>query len=106
MSAQTVAYEVEILQSGTCLPHEEIYHFRYVLSRWTRVLRSSYVIRSSGEHSPVDTDDVVIASSQISWKESSTLLQSLLFTRYYKIFPSGQTVRLVLKLRVLRIWLQ
>jgi len=68
MSAQTVAYEVEILQSGTCLHHEEIYQFRYVLSRCTCVLRSSHVVRSSGEHSPIDTDDVVIASSQISWK--------------------------------------
>jgi hypothetical protein len=32
MSAQAVAYEVEILQSGTCLRHEELYQFRYVRS--------------------------------------------------------------------------
>jgi hypothetical protein len=76
-----------------------------VLFHWTRVLRSSYVIRSSGEHSPVDTDDV-IASSQKIWKENSTCLQSLLFPRYYKIFLSVLTVWLVLKLLDLRLWLQ
>jgi len=76
MCAQTVAYEVEIHQSGISLPHEEIYQFRYVLSHRTCVIRSSYVVRSSGEHSPVDTDDVVIASSQISWKENTTCLPS------------------------------
>jgi hypothetical protein len=92
MCAQAVAYEVEILQSGTLLRHEGIYQVRYEHSRYNRVQRSSYVVRSSCEHSPVDTDDVVIACSQISWKENSTLLQSLLFIRYYKIFPSGQTV--------------
>jgi len=92
MSAQAVAYDVEILQFGTCLPHEEIYQFRNERSHQTRVQRSGYVVRRSGEHSPVDTDDVVIASSQISWKENSIRLQSLLFTRYYYsyiIFPSG-----------------
>jgi hypothetical protein len=72
--------------------HEEIYQFRYVLSHYTRVPHSSYVVRGSGEHSPVDTDDAVFASSQISWKENSTWLQSLLVIRYYKIFPSRQTV--------------
>ena len=41
MCAQAVAYEMEILQFCTCLRHEEIYQFRYVLSRWTCVLRSS-----------------------------------------------------------------
>jgi len=92
MCAQTVAYNVEILQLGTCLRHKELYQVRYVLSHWTRVLHSSEVVRRSGEHSPVDNDDVVIASSQISWKENSACLQSLFFTRYYKIFPSGQTV--------------
>jgi hypothetical protein len=61
-------------------------------SRHTCVRRSGYVVRRSGEHSPVDTDDVVIAFSQISWKENSTRLQSLLFARYYIIFPSGLTV--------------
>jgi hypothetical protein len=90
MSAQAVANEVEILQSGTCLPHEEIYQFRNVPSHYTRVLRSGYVVGRSGEHSPIDTDDVVITSSQISWKENSILLQSLC-TCYYILFPSGLT---------------
>jgi hypothetical protein len=77
-----------------------------VRSRYTCVQRSGYVVRSSGEHSPIDTDDVVIASSQISWKENSTCFQSLLFTRYYIIFPSRLTVWLVLKLWVLNLWLR
>ena len=92
MCAQAVAYEMEILRSGTCLGHEGIYQVRYVQSHYTRVRDSNYVERSSGERTPVDADDVVIACSQISWKEKSTWLQSLLFTRYYKIFPSGLTV--------------
>jgi len=92
MCTQAVAYEVEIHQSGSCHPHDEFYQIHCVLFHWTRVLRSSYVVRRSGEHSPVDTDDVVIASSQKIWKENSTCLQSLLFPRYYKIFLSGQTV--------------
>ena len=104
--AQTEASEVEIRRYGSCLRHMEIYQFRYVRSHYTCVRHSGYVVRSSGEHSPIDPDDVVIASSQISWKENSTWLQSLLFTRYYIIFPSGLTVWLVLKLWVLRLWLQ
>jgi len=106
MPAQAVAYNVEILQSGSHLRHEEIYQFRYVRSHYTCVRRSVSVVRNSGEHSPIDPDDVVIASSQISWKENSTWLQSLLVPRYYIIFPSGVTVWLVLKLWVLRLWLQ
>jgi len=106
MCAQAEPNEVEIRQSGSCLRHEEIYQFRYVRSHYTCVRHSGYVVRSSGEHSPIDHDDVVIASSQISWKENSTWLQSLLFTRYYIIFPSRLTVWLVLKLWVLRLWLQ
>jgi hypothetical protein len=92
MSTQAEAYEVKILQFGFCLRHKELYQLRYVRSRCTCVLRSGYVVRSSGEHSPIDADDVVIASSQISWKENSTCLQSLLFTCYYIIFLSGLTV--------------
>jgi len=92
MCAQAVAYEMEIRQCGTCLPHEEFYQVRYVGSHYTRVRSSSCVVRSSGEHSPVDTDDVETACSQISWKENSTWLQSLLFTRYYKMFPSGLAI--------------
>jgi hypothetical protein len=91
MSAQAVAYNVDIRQFGASLSHEEIYQFPYVRSRHTCVIRSGYVVRRSGEHSPIDTDDVVIAFSQISWKENSTWLQSLLFTRRYIIFPSGLT---------------
>ena len=101
MSTQAEAYEVEIHECGCCLRHEELYQLCYVRSRCTCVLRSCYVVRSSGEHSPIDTDDVVIASSQISWKENSIFLQSLLFTCYYIIFPSGLTVWLFLKLWVL-----
>jgi len=77
-----VAYEVEILQSGTCLRQEELYQVRYVSSRWSCVQHSGYVVGRSGKHSPIDTDDVVIASSQISWKENSVCLQSLC-TCYY-----------------------
>ena len=105
MSTQAVAYDVEILQFGSCLGHKELYQFRYVLSRRTCVLYSG-CIGIRGEHSPIDPDDVVIASSQISWKENSIRLQSLLFTRYYIIFPSGLIVGLVLKLWDLRLWFQ
>jgi hypothetical protein len=40
MTAQAVANDVEILQFGTCLRHEEIYEFRNVRSHYTCVLRS------------------------------------------------------------------
>jgi hypothetical protein len=99
MCAQAEAYDVETLQCGTCLRHEEPYQVPYVLSHWTCVPRSGSVDQRSGEPSPVDTDYVEIASIQISWKENSTWFQSLLFTRYYIIFPSGLTVWLTLKLR-------
>jgi hypothetical protein len=66
MCAQAEAYEVEILQCGTCLRHEELYQFRYVRSNLTCVLRSGRVDRRKGEQSPVDTDYVEIAFTQIS----------------------------------------
>jgi hypothetical protein len=91
MSTQAEADEVEILQFGFRLRHKELYQLRYVRSRCTCVLRSAHVVRSSGEHFPVDTNDVVIASSQISWKENRTRLQNLLLTLYYIIFHSGLT---------------
>jgi len=105
LSAQAVAYNVEILQFGTCLRHEELYQFRYVSSRWRCVQHSGYVVRFCGEQWPVDTDDVVIASSKIRWKEYSVWLQSLC-TCYYILFSSGLTVWLVLNLWDLRLWLQ
>jgi len=49
LSAQAVAYNVEILQFGTCLRHEELYQFRYVSSRWRCVQHSGYVVRFCGE---------------------------------------------------------
>ena len=104
LSTQAVAYDVEILQFGSCLGHKELYQFRYVLSRRTCVLHGS-CIGIRGEHSPIDPNDVVIASRQISWKEYSVLLQSLC-NCYYKLFSSGMTIWLVLKLCDLKLWLQ
>jgi len=82
MCAQAEANNVDILQSGCSLRHEEIYQFRYVRSHYTCVRHREWVVRRRGERSPIDSDDVDIACSQISWKENSTWLQSLLFTRY------------------------
>ena len=104
MSAQAVAYDVKILQFGTCFVHEEIYQFRYVISSCFCVQHSGYVVRWRREDTPIDPDDVVIALSQISWKENSTCFQSLC-TRCYIFFPSGLMVWLVLNLRYLRLWL-
>jgi hypothetical protein len=73
-----------------------------VRSRWRCVLDSGCVgIR--GEYFPIDQDDVVIACSQINWKENSLWLQSLC-TCF--VFPCGLTVWLVLKLWVLKMCLQ
>jgi hypothetical protein len=72
MCAQAETYEVEIVQCGTRLRHEEPYQVPYVLSHWTCVPRSGRVDRRKGEQSPVDSDYVEIVSSQISWKENST----------------------------------
>jgi hypothetical protein len=74
MCAQAVAYQVEIRQFCSCLRHEEKYQIRYVPSSHT-CIRNNYVVVSRGVYHFIgDGDDVVIASSQISWKGNSTWL--------------------------------
>jgi hypothetical protein len=72
MCAQAVAYQVEIPPSCTQVRHEAINQIRYVPSSHTCIRNSSNVVRSCGQRSPIDADDVEIASRQISWKENST----------------------------------
>jgi hypothetical protein len=69
-----VPYDVEVLQLGACLPHEEFHQICDVLSRQNSVATSGYVVRRGAQHRPVHTNDVVVALSQVGCKNVEKII--------------------------------
>lgn len=65
LTAQAVAYDVDILQPGARLCHEELHQLRYQFSCQNSVPSSSDVVGGWTQDGPVHADDVVISLCQV-----------------------------------------